>query len=63
MKILLIFLIFILGLILAWCLFVGLLMLGSSHRIPQDTTYTVTGVIVSCILLIRLLWYFYKKQE
>jgi hypothetical protein len=63
MKILLIFLIFILGLILAWCLFVGLLMLSSSHNKPKDTTYTVTGVIVSCILLIRLLWYFYKKQE
>jgi hypothetical protein len=50
-------------LILAWCLFVGFLLSGSSHHIPKDTTYTVTGVIVSCILLIRLLWYFYKKQE
>jgi ABC-type uncharacterized transport system permease subunit len=63
MKIVLIALILILGLVLALSLFFGLLMLGSSHHIPKDTSNTVISVIVLCILLIGLLWYFYKKQE
>jgi hypothetical protein len=63
MKILLIALMLILGLVLALNLFFGLLLIGSSHHIPKDTTYTVTRVIVLCILLIGLLWYFYKKHE
>jgi heme/copper-type cytochrome/quinol oxidase subunit 4 len=63
MKIVLIILISILGLVLALSLYFGLLLFGSSHNIPKDTTFTVTGSIILCVLLIGLLWYFYKKQE
>ena len=55
--------IFITSILLLFHLFFAFLLIGTSHNVPKDTTFSVSVAIGFLVLILAVLVYIKKKQN